>query len=266
MIRSLYSASSGMQAQQTKIDVIANNLANVSTPGFKGSTVQFEELLYDTIKEPGTGLGNGGTTPGSVSIGYGTKEVATPMDMTDGEMMAANGGGYNLNLAIHGQGFFKVELADGSGTNAYTRNGSLTTNPNGEIVTNDGLKLVGAPTIPPGTTSVKIATDGTVSLISASGTTTAGKIGLTNFINPQGLKPLGGGLLGESPASGTPQEGVAGLAGFGSINQGYLENSNVSVVTQMVQMIQAQRAYEVNSKAIQAADQMMQQADNIKQG
>jgi flagellar basal-body rod protein FlgG len=263
MIRSLYSAASGMQAQQTNIDVISNNLANVNTPGFKGSTVQFEDLLYDTQKQPGAVLGNGSNTPGSLTIGYGTKAVATVPDFTQGEMVQQTGS--PLAMAISGTGFFKVELADGSGNNAYTRNGSFTANQNGEIVTTDGLKLVGAPQIPTGTTGISIANDGTITLTVNGQTQNAGQIALSQFINPGGLANYGSGLFTETQASGAPQDGTPLQNGLGSIQQGYLENSNVQVVTQMVQMIQAQRAYEVNSKAIQAADQMMQQADNLRQ-
>jgi len=263
MIRSLYSAASGMLAQQTNIDVIANNLANVNTPGFKGSTPQFEDLLYDTQKQPGTTLGSGEKTPDSLAVGYGTKVVSTARDFTQGEFVA---GDAQYSLAISGRGFFKVLMADGSGTNAYTRAGNFTLNANGEIVTQDGAKLVGAPTIPTGTQSVAIGTDGTVTLTDSTGATTnAGQITLSDFINPNGLKAQGNNLFTETDASGTPTEGKPGLQGLGSLQQGYVENSNVSVVNEMVKMITAQRAYEVNSKAIQAADNMMQQADNLRQ-
>lgn len=263
MIRSLYSAASGMQAQQTNIDVISNNLANVNTPGFKGSTVQFEDLMYDTQKQPGAVLGNGSNTPGSLTIGYGTKAVATVPDLTQGSLVQQTGS--PLAMAIAGTGFFKVELADGSGTNAYTRNGAFTANQNGEIVTNDGLKLVGAPQIPTGATNIGVSNDGTITIQVNGATQNAGQIQLSQFINPGGLSNYGNGLFTETQASGAPQDGTPLQNGLGSIQQGYLEGSNVQVVTQMVQMIQAQRAYEVNSKSIQAADQMLQQADNLRQ-
>ena len=263
MIRSLYSAASGMLAQQTNIDVISNNLANVNTTGFKGSTPMFEDLLYDTQKQPGTVLGTGDTTPGSVAIGYGTKVTATARDDSQGEMVANTS---QLAMAISGRGYFKVQLADGSGTNAYTRDGSFTQNSNGEIVTNDGLKLVGAPTIPTGTKSIGISPDGVISFTDANGVTaTAGQITLSDFINPNGLAAQGSNVYTETPASGTATDGKPGLNGLGSVQQFFTENSNVSVVNEMVRMIQAQRAYEVNSKAIQAADNMMQQADNLRQ-
>ncbi len=263
MIRSLYSAASGMEAQQTNIDVIANNLANVNTPGFKGGSLQFEDLLYDTEKQPGAILANGANTPGSLEVGYGVKQVATATDFSQGEMVQTGG---QLDLAINGQGFFEVELADGSGQDAYTRNGSFKLNQNGEIVTNDGLQLVGAPQIAQGTTQITISQDGTITTTVNGATQNVGQLNLTNFINPNGLdKSLGGGLYLQTTASGTPVQGKPLLDGLGSIQQGYQENSNVQVVTQMVQMIQAQRAYEVNSKAIQAADQMLQTANNLRQ-
>ncbi|MDE1171520.1 MAG: flagellar basal-body rod protein FlgG [Verrucomicrobium sp.] len=264
MIRSLYSAASGMQAQQTNIDVISNNLANVNTPGFKGSSAQFEDLLYDVEKQPGAILGNGSNTPGSLSVGYGTKLVATNMDMTQGEMVQQSGS--QLSLAIQGNGFFQVQLADGSGLNAYTRNGSFQVNQSGQIVTNDGLVLVGAPQVPQGVTQISVSQDGTFTFQVNGQTQNGGQVQLTQFINPQGLdNHLGGGLFLQTTASGPQLQGKPMTNGLGSIQQGYIENSNVQVVTQMVQMIQAQRAYEVNAKSIQAADQMMQQADNLRQ-
>ena len=263
MMRALYSAASGMQAQQTNIDVISNNLANVNTTGFKGSSPQFEDLLYDTEKQPGAVLGNGQNTPSSFTVGYGTKITTTSRDLTQGELTQTSA---PLDMAIQGRGFFQVELADGSGTLAYTRAGSFTQNQNGEIVTNDGLQLVGAPQVPNGTTAITIGQDGTITYLVNGQTQNAGQIQLTDFINPNGLdNSLGGNLYLETTASGSPITGKPEVNGLGSVNQGYLENSNVSVVTQMVNMIQAQRAYEVNSKTIQAADNMMQQADNLRQ-
>jgi len=262
MIRSLYSAASGMQAQQTNIDVIANNLANVNTPGFKASTPQFEDLLYDTQKQPGAILGTGDATPQSLAIGYGTKVTSTSRDFTQGEMVST---GDQYNMSIQGRGFFKVLLADGSGNFGYTRAGNFTLNGNGEIVTPDGLKLVGAPTIPNGTKGVSISQDGVITLTDQTGATTnAGQLTISDFINPNGLRAEGGNYFTETTASGTVIDAKPGSNGMGYLQQSYVENSNVSVVSEMVKMIQAQRAYEVNSKAIQAADDMMQQADNLR--
>jgi flagellar basal-body rod protein FlgG len=261
MIRSLYSAASGMQSEQTNIDVIANNLANVNTTGFKKSLVLFEDVLYQTDKQPAARLANGANTPGSLQIGFGSKPVATAKNFSQGDLVNT---GNIYDLAIQGRGFFKVELADGSGLDAYTRDGSFKLNQNGQIVTNDGLTVVGLPQIPQGTTDVTIGPNGIITTTTNNQQQQLGQVNISDFINPDGLKQIGGNLYTETDASGPPQDGPPGLEGRGTLQQNYLENSNVRVVDEMVRLIQAQRAYEVNSKTIQAADEMMSQANNLR--
>jgi flagellar basal-body rod protein FlgG len=261
MIRSLYSSASGMQSQQTNIDVIANNLSNVSTAGFKKSMVLFEDIMYQTEKQPGARLANGANTPGSLQIGFGSKPVATAKSFVQGDLIRSEN---QLDLAIQGRGFFKVELADGSGLEAYTRDGSFKLNQNGEIVTNQGLSVTGLPQVPQGTTDISISSDGTITVTTNGQQQQLGNINLSDFPNPDGLRQMGNNLYTETDASGAPIEGQPSLEGRGSLAQGYLENSNVRVVEEMVRLIQAQRAYEVNSKSIQAADEMMGQANNLR--
>lgn len=261
MIRSLYSAASGMQSQQTNIDVIANNLANVNTTGFKKSLVLFEDILYQTDKQPAARLANGANTPGSLQVGFGSRPIATGKNFSEGDLIST---GNQYDVAIQGRGFFKVELADGSGLNAYTRDGSFKLNQNGQIVTNQGLVVVGLPQVPQGTTDVTIGPNGIITTTTNNQTQQLGQIVIDDFQNPDGLRQIGGNLYTETDASGAPLEGQPGLEGRGTLLQGYLENSNVRVVDEMVRLIQAQRAYEVNSKTIQAADEMMSLANNLK--
>lgn len=259
MLRALYSAATGMESQQLNLDVISNNLANVNTTGYKKSNIEFQDLLYDTVRAPGADQGNGAQLPTGMSIGHGTRVVATNKVFTEGELTST---GERLDLAIQGDGFFQVTMPDG--TLAYTRDGSFKTNSQGQIVTSDGLPVQnGFQPIPSGTTSVSISTSGQVTTTGANGTQTS-QVTLVRFANPAGLQAVGGNLFVETPASGTPETGNPGAAGFGTLQQGYLESSNVSVVQEMVNMITAQRAYEINSKAVQAADEMMQQSDNLK--
>jgi flagellar basal-body rod protein FlgG len=259
MIRSLYSAAAGMQSQQLNLDVISNNLANVNTTGFKKSKVEFQELLYQTSRAPGADQGSGNQLPTGLQIGQGSRPVATARIFTTGDLSHT---GEQLDVAIQGDGFFEVQMTDG--TIAYTRDGALKTSSDGRIVTSDGLPLqAGFQPVPIGTTNITIGSNGNVTYTGPNGTTTF-QVQLVRFNNPAGLESLGSNLFRESLASGAPQLGIPAQNGFGSLNQGFLELSNVKVVEEMVNLILAQRAYEVNSKAVQAADEMLEQANNLK--
>jgi flagellar basal-body rod protein FlgG len=259
MIRALYSAAAGMESQQLNLDVISNNLANVNTTGFKESKLQFQDLLYQTTRAAGSDQGGGNQLPESLQIGQGSIPISTERVFTQGELSQTGG---NLDVAIQGEGFFEVQMPDGS--LAYTRDGALKTDSTGRIVTNDGYPLQGGfQPVPSGTTNITISSTGAVTYTTSSGTTTS-QVQLARFNNPGGLDALGHNLYKETTASGTAELGEAGQNGFGQLQQGYLELSNVSVVQEMVNLILAQRAYEVNSKAVQAADQMMQQSNNLQ--
>jgi flagellar basal-body rod protein FlgG len=259
MLRALYSAAAGMESQQMNLDVISNNLANVNTTGFKKSKVEFQELLYQTTRAPGADLGSGNQLPTGIQVGQGSRPVATARIFTNGDLTHT---GEQLDVAVQGSGFFEVQMPDG--TSAYTRDGAFKTDSTGRIVTSDGLPVIGGfQPVPAGTTNITISSNGNITYTGASGSTTF-QAQLVRFNNPAGLESEGSNLYKESPASGTPELGTPGQNGFGTLNQGYLELSNVSVVEEMVNLIQAQRAYEVNSKAVQAADEMMQQSNNMK--
>ena len=248
-----------MESQQLNLDVIANNLANVNTTGFKRSKIEFQDLLYDTTRSAGAEQSNGNQLPTGLQIGHGSRAVATSKVFTEGELTQT---GESLDMAIQGDGFFQVTMPDG--TLAFTRDGAFKTSATGQITTSDGLSVQsGFQPIPVGTTGITVSPDGTVSLNSSSGTTNF-QIQLVRFANPSGLQSVGRNLYIETPASGTPETGTPNQAGFGSLQQDYLEMSNVKVVEEMVNMIVAQRAYEVNSKAVQAADEMMQQSNNLR--
>ncbi len=259
MLRALYSSAAGMQSQQTNLDVIANNLANVNTTGFKKNKTEFQDLLYQTTRSAGVDQGGGNQTPSSVQIGHGSRLVGTSKIFTSGELTQT---GERLDVAIQGDGFFEVQLPDG--TRAYTRDGALKTASDGRITTSDGLVLQGGfQPIAAGTTAVSISPTGEVTTSGANGTQSF-RVQIVRFANPAGLESLGRNLYKESPASGAPEQGNPGENGYGELQQGYLEMSNVKVVEEMVNMIVAQRAYEVNSKAVQAADEMMQISNNIR--
>src|SRR3984885_4255305 len=259
MLRALYSAATGMESQQLNLDVISNNLANVNTTGFKKSKIEFQDLLYQNIRSPGAEQGNGNELPTGLQIGHGARAVATSRVFTEGELTQT---GERLDVAIQGDGFFQVTMPDG--TLAYTRDGSLKTDSSGRITTSDGLPVQnGFQPIPIGTTAINISTNGQVTTTGSSGTQTF-QVTLTRFANPAGLQSIGRNLYLETPASGTPETGNPDENGYGSLQQGYLEMSNVKVVEEMVNMIVAERAYEVNSKAVQAADEMMQQSNNLR--
>jgi flagellar basal-body rod protein FlgG len=259
MLRALYSASAGMQSQQTNLDVIANNLANVNTTGYKKAKAEFQDLLYQTSRAAGAEQGGGNQLPTSVQIGHGSRLVSTSKIFTTGELTQT---GERLDVAIHGDGFFEVQMPDGS--RAYTRDGALKTDSTGRITTSDGLPLQGGfQPIPAGTTNITIAPNGDVTTQGASGKQTF-RVQLVRFANPGGLDAAGHNLFKETSISGTAEIGNPAESGFGELQQGYLELSNVKVVEEMVNMILAQRAYEVNSKAVQTADEMMQMSNNLR--
>jgi flagellar basal-body rod protein FlgG len=261
MIRSLWTAASGMQAQTVQIDIIANNLANVNTSGFKRSRADFQDLLYESLRQPGSSSSSGTQVPTGIQVGHGTRMVAAQKIFVQGDYQHTQN---ELDLAIEGDGFFQITQPNGD--IAYSRTGAFKLDSQGRIVTSDGFAIEPQITIPLDSISVSVGTDGTVSVIQAGQTsaTDVGAIQLASFVNPAGLKSIGRNLFTPTAASGEAKVGDAGSEGFGTLSQGYLEMSNVSVVDEMVNMITAQRAYEINSKAIQAADEMLQMANGVK--
>lgn len=256
---SLYSAATGMEAQQLNLNTIANNLANVNTAGFKRSKIEFQDLLYQKPRNAGSDAGGGNVVPTGIEVGNGSRVAATAKIFTQGQLTST---GNQLDVAIQGDGFFEIQRADG--TLAYTRDGSFKVSPTGTITTNDGLPVLGGfQPVPAGTTSISIAENGTVTYDGANGTQSF-RVTLTRFANPSGLRSLGGNLYQETTASGTAETGSPGEAGFGSVKQGYIETSNVNIVEEMVNLIVAQRAYEINSKSIQTSDEMLQNIANMK--
>jgi len=255
MIRSLWIAKTGLDAQQTQLDVIANNLANVSTNGYKRSRAVFEDLLYQTLRQPGAQSSQQTQLPSGLQIGTGVRPVATERMHTQGNLQQS---GNSLDIAINGAGFFQVQLPDG--TTAYTRDGSLQMNNQGQLVTASGYTLQPAITIPANAQTITIGRDGVVSVSQPgqAATTQVGSLQLANFLNPAGLETRGENLFVETAASGSPTTNAPGSNGVGTLNQGFVETSNVNVVEEMVNMIQTQRAYEINSKAVQTSDQMLQ--------
>lgn len=255
MASALYIARSGLDAQQTRMSVTANNLANVSTNGFKKGRASFEDLLYDTVNQPGASSTQNTELPSGLLLGNGVRTVATAKVFTQGPMVQTDS---SLDMAIEGRGFFQVLMPDGS--TAYTRDGAFSMNSQGQLVTSSGYQLDPAITVPAETLSVTIGVDGTVSALVAGSAqpTQIGSVQLTDFINPQGLQAIGQNLYKETVSSGAPQQGTPGLNGLGEIRQGSLEGSNVNVVEELVNMIETQRAYEMNSKAIQTVDEMLQ--------
>ncbi len=257
---SLYSAATGMEAQQLNLNTIANNLANVNTPGFKRSKIEFQDLLYQKpTRASGSDSGGGNLVPTGTEVGNGSRVAATSKVFTQGQLTQT---GEKLDLAIQGDGFFEVQRADG--TIGYTRDGSFKLNAQGQVVNVDGLPVLsGFQPIPPGTNSVSIAENGQVTVQGAGGQQSF-RLTLMRFANPAGLRSLGGNLYEETAASGTPETGQPGEQGFGSTIQGYVEASNVNIVEEMVALIVAQRAYEINSKSIQTSDEMLQNVANMK--
>ncbi|CAN5706456.1 flagellar basal-body rod protein FlgG [soil metagenome] len=255
MINSLWISKTGMEAQQTQLDVISHNLANVSTTGFKRASAVFEDLMYQNLRQVGANSTEQSQLPTGLQLGLGVRTVATSRSFTQGSMQQTNN---QLDLAIKGNGFFQVTQPDG--TIGYTRDGSFQVDAQGRLVTSSGLPVANGITVPTGATNVTIGTDGAVSAtISGQATPqTIGTLAIANFVNPAGLEPRGENLYAETAASGQPQGGTAGTNGLGTVMQGFLETSNVNVVQELVSMIQTQRAYEMNSKAIQTSDQMLQ--------
>ncbi len=256
---SLYSAATGMEAQQLNLNTIANNLANVNTPGFKRSKIEFQDLLYQKPRASGTDSGGGNLVPTGIEVGNGSRVAATSKVFTQGQLTNT---GEKLDIAVQGDGLFEVQRPDG--TVGYTRAASFKLSAQGHVVTIDGLPVLsGFQPIPPGATNVAIAEDGQVTVQTAAGSKNFA-ITLTRFANPSGLRSLGGNLYEETPASGTPETGKPGEQGFGRTVQGYIEASNVNIVEEMVNLIVAQRAYEINSKSIQTSDEMLQNIANMK--
>ncbi|KQX96722.1 MULTISPECIES: flagellar basal-body rod protein FlgG [Massilia] len=254
MIRSLYIAKTGLEAQQTNLDVVTNNLANVSTNGFKKSRAVFEDLLYQNVRQPGAQSSQQTQLPSGLQIGTGVRAVATERIHTQGNPQQT---GNSKDVMINGSGFFQVLMPDG--TTAYTRDGSFQTDNNGQLVTSSGYVLQPPITVPSNALTMTVGRDGTVS-VTTPGTvapTQIGSIQVANFVNPAGLESLGENLYAETGSSGTAQAGTPGTNGAGVLMQGYVETSNVNVVEEMVNMIQTQRAYEINSKAITTSDQML---------
>jgi flagellar basal-body rod protein FlgG len=259
MNSALWAAKTGLDAQQTRMSVISHNLANVNTTGFKKDRAVFEDLLYQNVKQVGAATSQDTIAPTGLNVGTGVRVVATEKNHTQGGL---NNTGNALDVAINGRGFFQILLPDGSF--GYTRDGSFKLSAEGELVTSSGYKVQPGISIPQGALSVAVAADGTVS-VQVSGQaepTQVGTLQLTDFINPSGLQPRGENLLIESAASGPAQSSTPGLNGIGSLQSGFLEGSNVNVVEELVAMIETQRAYEMNSKAISTTDQMLQYVSN----
>lgn len=254
MINSLWIAKTGMEAQQTQLDVISHNLANVSTTGFKRNNAVFEDLIYQNLRQVGANTTEQNQLPTGLHLGLGVRTVATSRNFVQGSLQQSNN---SLDVAINGNGFLQVTMPDG--TIGYTRDGSFQLDSQGRLVNSSGLPVGNGITLPPGTTSVSIDATGAVSALLQGSTAPQpmGQLAMANFINPAGLEPIGQNLFKESAASGQPQQGTPGTNGLGTLKQGYLEASNVNVVQELVTMIQTQRAYEMNSKAISTSDQML---------
>jgi len=261
MIRSLYTAATGMTAEQTQIDVVSNNIANVNTIGYKKQRAEFADLFYQTMEYAGTSTSSTTQSPTGISVGLGVRPVAVTKIFTQGNFKETHN---NLDLAIQGDGFFQIQMPDGR--IAYTRDGAFKLDANGDIVTSDGYKLIPNITLPADTVQVSIGTDGTVSILEAGQTQMQqiGQIQLAKFINPAGLHSLGSNLYINTSASGDPIVDNPGSSGLGSVRQGFIEMSNVQLVDEMTDLITGQRAYDAASKAIVTSDQMLQTINNLK--
>ena len=260
MINSLWISKTGMEAQQTQLDVISNNLANVSTTGFKRANAVFEDLMYQNLRQVGANASEQSQLPTGLQLGLGVRTVATSRSFSQGSLQQS---GNTLDVAVKGNGFFQVTMPDG--TAGYTRDGSFQVDSQGRLVTSSGLPVANGITVPPNAQGLTISAEGAVSAVVPGNSTPQqlGTIALASFINPAGLEPKGQNLYGETAASGQPSSGTAGANGLGTMMQGYLETSNVNVVQELVNMIQTQRAYEMNSKAIQTSDQMLQKLGQL---
>ncbi|MFM7531720.1 MAG: flagellar basal-body rod protein FlgG [Rubrivivax sp.] len=260
MIRSLWVAKTGMEGQQAKLDAISNNLANVGTNGFKRAGVVFEDLMYQNLRQTGAASSDQSNLPTGLQLGLGVRTAATTRNFSQGTLNQSSG---PLDVAIEGNGFFAIQMPDG--TTGYSRDGNFQLDPNGQIVNSSGFPLQPGLTIPPNAGAVTIARDGTVTVAMQGQTAPVrvGQIQVATFINPAGLEPLGGNLYAESAASGQPNTAAPGSSGHGQLRQGYTEGSNVNVVEELVSMIATQRAYEMNAKAIQTSDQMLQKLGQV---
>ena len=258
-MESLWVAKTGLEAQQTRMSVVSQNLANVNTTGYKRQRVMFEDLLYQTVVQSGALTSQQTEAPTGLNIGTGVRVVATDRQFSQGNLVQTSN---PLDVAINGRGFFEILLPDG--TQAYTRDGTFQVNADGQLVTSSGYAVQPAITIPQGASAITIGRDGVVSAVppGQSDAIQVGTFQLTDFVNPAGLTPRGQNLYAETAASGPPQPGSPGLNGLGSLAQGSLETSNVNVVEELVSMIETQRAYEMNSRAIETADQMLQHLTN----
>ena len=261
MLRSLYTAATGMNAQQTQIDVVSNNISNVNTIGYKKQRAEFADLFYQTMEYAGTATSTTTESPTGISVGLGARTAAITKIFTQGNFKET---GNNLDVAIQGDGFFQVQLPDGR--IGYTRDGAFKLDANGNIVTSDGYKLIPNITLPADTVQISIGTDGTVSILEAgqTGMQQIGQIQLANFINPAGLHSLGSNLYINTSASGDPIVDNPGSSGLGSLRQGFVEMSNVQLVDEMTDLITGQRAYDAASKAIVTSDEMLQTVNNLK--
>ncbi|MEX8519141.1 MAG: flagellar basal-body rod protein FlgG [Leptothrix sp. (in: b-proteobacteria)] len=255
MMRALWIAKSGMEAQQTQLDVVSHNLANVGTNGYKRAHAVFEDLMYQTLRQSGAASSEQTQLPTGLQVGLGVKTVATSRQFSQGTLQQS---GNPLDVAIKGNGFFQIQMPDG--TAAYSRDGSFQVSSTGQLVTNNGYTVQPGITIPANAQTVTVGEDGTVSaaLPGQPAPQVVGQLQLASFVNPAGLEAKGQNLYTETAASGTPNAGAAGSNGLGTLSQGFVETSNVNVVEELVSMIQTQRAYELNSKAITTADQMLQ--------
>lgn len=260
MIRSLWIAKTGMEAQQTQLDTISHNLSNVATNGYKRSHAVFEDLIYQNLRQTGANSTEQTQLPTGLQVGLGVRAVATSRIFSQGNLQQTTN---NLDLAIKGNGFFQIQQPDG--TTAYTRDGSFQLDANGQIVTNNGYTLLPGITVPANAQSLTVGADGTVTVTVPGNAQpqNLGQIQLANFINPAGLEPRGQNLFTETASSGAPNAGAPNANGMGALQQGFVETSNVNVVEELVQMIQTQRAYELNSKAVQTSDQMLQKLAQI---
>jgi flagellar basal-body rod protein FlgG len=259
MNKALWIAKTGLDAQQTRMSVVSNNLANVNTTGFKKGRAVFQDLIYQTVRQAGAQAAQDTELPSGLMLGTGVRTVATEKLFTQGNVTQSSN---SLDLAIEGRGFFQILMPDGN--LAYTRDGSFQLNSNGQMVTSSGYEVQPGIVIPEGALSISVAEDGSVSATVAGNAApiVVGNLQLADFINPAGLQPIGQNLFTETAASGAPQAGNPGLDGRGRLLQGFLESSNVNTVEELVNMIETQRAYEMNSKAISTADQMLQYVNN----
>jgi flagellar basal-body rod protein FlgG len=260
-MRALSIASTGMAAQQTNVETIANNLANMNTTGFKQQRAEFQDLLYQNIQTPGAQTSDQGTyAPNGIQLGAGVRTAAIYRITTQGDLKST---GNPYDVAVQGAGYFRIQQADG--TDAFTRSGNFSLSPQGQLITQDGFVVQPGIAIPQNTITVQINAQGQVNATVAGNNTpqTVGQLELTRFPNEAGLNAIGGNLYLETPASGSPQSGVPGSTGYGTVQQGYLETSNVNSVDEITALITAQRAYEMNSKVISAADQMLQQTARL---